>query len=239
MAFSRPHRLFCCVAIAAAVTASALTRSYVVAASPDRVITDVAVWKHPTKDVLVGAHFHLERVEMHKGAVYPVFFVSGPAVAVSPALGKALSAANGWWSSEIRHVTAEGLARLADPSAEGDIDVDQIIVLSTKRAKKTVTVHRLVSADQAVDRVAKAVKFDAYKPVVLGGEKITFSMIVDGAPILPFASSGSSGSWSVSVGENHPDHRVTLHRYEVDAVTGAVWEVDPVEGRRKLVLKAS
>lgn len=211
------------------------------AAKPDRVVVAVATWQHPTKAVFASSRLRLERVELHRRSVYPVFYVSGPGLSsvVTDAFARQLSAANAWWPSEIRHLTAEGLSTIrsagADGRVDGDIEADQVVVLATRRRAKVVTVERLLSADQAIDRAAAALGGAGRPPVVVNGERITFSFLLDGVPTVPYAA---PAFWSVSLGENHPDHRVTLRRVDVDAATGAVWEIDPITGERTKRLRA-
>jgi hypothetical protein len=220
------------LAVLAVVFGAALAEDEPASADADRVVTDIASWTHPTKAVFASSRATLRRVELHRGGTYPVFFVSGPSLGpvATRAFAAKLSAANGWWSSEIRHVTAAGLADVGQSaSAEGDIDVDEVVVLTTKRAGRTVSVRPLLSADAALDRAAKALGADAARSVVVNGERVSFTLMLESPPAVPFTA---PGWWSVSLGEDHTDHRVTIRRVDVDASTGAVWEVDPVEGTR-------
>ena len=225
------------MAVATGVGVAGLLPLPSMAAKPDRIITGIGGWTHPTKVVFAGTRLRLERVELHRQSLYPVFFVSGPPIGtvVNAAFTTRLSAANGWWSSEIRHVTDTGLDTIrSGGTSDGAIDVDEIAVITTKRSRRTAGLTLLLSADRAVDAVARSAKVGATRPVVVGGEEVSMSLMIESPPVVPYAT---PGYWSVSVGENHPDHRVTLRRFDVNASTGAVWEVDPVEGTRTKLLK--
>lgn len=194
------------------------------AARPQRVVTDIAGWTHPTKAVLRGAGVDLKRVELHRAGVYPVFFVSGPSIGpiVTAAFASRLAAANGWFALEIRHAVDPNDPSLVAPANESSILVDQIVVVTTDRAKQRVTVRRLLSDADVLRRVTKAIGFTP-QTVDNGGETVHIRLVLDDVPAVPFAA---PGFWTAAVIEDHADHVVTRQRYDVDASTGAIWAVD-------------
>ena len=87
-------------------TSFACAKSPAEGKAPDTVvITDIAAWKHPIKEVLAKNKVQLSKVELAKNRQYPILYVTFPYDPQSSQttdyfnqLYTEILAANGWWS---------------------------------------------------------------------------------------------------------------------------------------------
>lgn len=211
------------------------------------VISDIAGWKHPVKDVLTKENIKILKVELLRNKTYPIFYLEiAPVYEFNSQFAKyfnnllnEVARANGYWDFKVVD-ERKGLKFEVECDTKSKL-INEIIA-NGKRGllKEMIDYNALVekNSDRAMDYLEKNVpeiaEFREQVRKASNGE-VKVIMRLDGVPD-KYSNDEYREYYCVYVGEDHPDHTVRWNTFYVnldlpeilvdDVLSGSVISID-------------
>lgn len=211
------------------------------------VISDIASWKHPVKDVLVKENIKIIKVELFRNKTYPIFYLEiAPVYEFNAQFAKyfnsllhEIAKANGYWDFRVVDVK-KGLKFEVECDKKNKLIKD--ITANGKRGllKEMIDYNEMVekNSERAMDYLEKNVpeiaEFREQVRKASNGE-VKVIMRLDGVPD-KYSDDEYHEYYCIYVGEDHPDHTVRWNTFYVnldlskilvdDAFSGNIISID-------------
>lgn len=191
------------------------------------VISDIASWKHPVKDVLVKKNIKILKVELLRNKTYPIFYLEiAPVYEFNSQFAKyfdillnEIAKANGYWDFRVVDVK-KGLKFEVECDKKNKLIND--IIANGKRGllkemidyNEMVVKNFMLAMDFLEKNVPEIAEFRERIRKASNGE-VKVIMRLDGVPD-KYSNDEYHEYYCIYVGEDHPDHTVRWNTFYVN-----------------------